>query len=279
MQPLLGIHLLSLAINIPGPVAVARLRDLGASVTKIEPPTGDPLAHYCPEWYRELHAGISTLSLNLKTDAGLAALHHQLPTTDLLITASRPAALARLGLDGVTLSSRYTNLCQLNLTGYPIPQQNKAGHDLTYQAALGLLQLPAMPRTLLADLAGAERVVSTALALLLERERGNGVTNAGIAQVALSDAVTPFAAPWLYGLTQPDGPLGGSLPGYQLYPAADGWLALAALEPHFWQRLLTTLELTTANYQQLAGIFATHPTAHWQQWATTHDIPLEAVVE
>jgi alpha-methylacyl-CoA racemase len=48
----------SLAFNLPGPVAAAALRDLGASVVKVEPPRGDPLAIVSPKWYADLKRGV-----------------------------------------------------------------------------------------------------------------------------------------------------------------------------------------------------------------------------
>ena len=70
------------------------------------------------------------------------------------------------------------------------------GHDLTYLAHLGLLCPPALPRTLMADIGGAERAVSAVLALLLGRERGGGER---YAEVALSDAAEAFAGPGCTG--------------------------------------------------------------------------------
>jgi alpha-methylacyl-CoA racemase len=46
--PLRGVRVLTLAVNLPGPVAASRLCDMGASVVKVEPPGGDPLARMCP---------------------------------------------------------------------------------------------------------------------------------------------------------------------------------------------------------------------------------------
>ena len=43
-RPLAGIRVVSVAVNLPGPLAAARLAEFGAEVVKIEPPTGDPLA-------------------------------------------------------------------------------------------------------------------------------------------------------------------------------------------------------------------------------------------
>ena len=39
------------------------------------------------------------------------------------------------------------------------------------------------------------------------------------------------------GLTASGGILGGGFPGYGLYRAREGHVALAALERHFWERL------------------------------------------
>src|SRR4051794_29898571 len=48
VRPLGGIQVVSLALNVPGPAAAARLCRLGAALAKVEPPGGDPLASGCP---------------------------------------------------------------------------------------------------------------------------------------------------------------------------------------------------------------------------------------
>jgi alpha-methylacyl-CoA racemase len=283
MKPLDGIRILSLAINIPGPVAAARLHQLGAAVVKIEPPAGDPLAIACRPWYDALHQGITIHSLNLKTEAGQAALHDHLQASDLLLTAQRPSALARLGLDWPTLAGRYPQLCQVAIVGYPAPGDEIPGHDLTYQAGLGLLTPPHLPRTVLADLAGAEWAVDAALAMLLARRIHDACDPADrYLQLSLAEAAGAFAAPLRYGLTAPGGILGGGLPGYNLYPAKSGWVAVAALEPHFWLNLIAALGLeagapTPDIQDQLARIFVQQPAAAWEAWAAERDLPLSAV--
>src|SRR5580765_1980651 len=150
-KPIEGIRVVSLALNVPGPVAAARLHQLGASVTKIEPPIGDPLIRYCPAWYRKLAAGQDVLGLDLKDLAARGRFAKLLAETDLLLTSNRPAALARRGLAWPQLHTLYPRLNHVAIVGYPAPKENVAGHDLTYQAALGLLVPPHLPRTLLAD--------------------------------------------------------------------------------------------------------------------------------
>ena len=176
MKALEDIRILTLALNVPGPVAIARLRDLGAAIVKIEPPGGDPLAAASPEWYASLHDGVEVRRVDLKTAEGSAHLASILVESDLLLTAQRPAALKRLGLAWPTLAESYPQLNQVAIVGYLAPDENKAGHDLTYLAELGLLEPPKLPLTLSADLTGAEMAVSSALALLLagERSRSSG---------------------------------------------------------------------------------------------------------
>jgi alpha-methylacyl-CoA racemase len=270
-----GTRVLSLAVNVPGPVAAARLHGMGAAVTRVEPPAGDPLALVSPEWYASLIAGQEVIMLDLKDPAGLAHLHERLHGSDLLLTATRPAALERLGLAWPTLHARHPRLCQVEIVGYPAPDENRAGHDLTYQAALGLVAPPGLPRTLVADLAAAERAVSAALGLLLARERGAG---GGVARVALVDAARGFAEPLRHGLTAPGGVLGGGAPVYDLYPAAEGWVAVALLEPHFIGRFLQETGIDSLDPEALRALFRTRTAAEWETWAAERDLPLCAVM-
>ena len=64
--PLDGVRVVSLAVNVPGPVAAARLADLGADVVKVEPPAGDALQVAAPGWYRELTARQQVVPLDLR---------------------------------------------------------------------------------------------------------------------------------------------------------------------------------------------------------------------
>lgn len=271
--PLQGLHLVTLAVNVPGPVAAARLCQLGARVTKVEPPGGDPLAVHSRSWYEALARGQTVERIDLKSEDGAARMEDLLAGADLLLTSHRPSALARLGLDWASVHGRHLRLCQVAIVGDPHPRSEVAGHDLTYQATAGLLQPPSLPRTLMADLAGAERAVSEALALLLGRER-DGVARFG--EVALRDAAWDYAAPYRHGLTTTEGILGGGLPGYNLYAARTGWVAVAALEPHFGQRLGDRLGLENPSRDELAAVFVTRDAADWEAWALEHDVPLTA---
>ena len=254
-------------------MAAALLRDLGAAVVKIEPPAGDPLAAASAAWYADLCRGIDVVQADLKIDAARRLLDERLAAADLLLTSSRPAALARLGLDWTDLHARHPRLCMVRIVGHAPPRDSLAGHDLTYQAAAGLLAPPSLPRTLIADLAGAQQAVIAALALLFARDRDG----AGCADVSLGDAAALFAEPVRRGLTVEGGALGGGLPQYNIYRARDGWVAVAALEPHFLNALAAALGTSSLDRQALERTLAERPAAEWQAWAEQHDLPLVKV--
>lgn len=265
-------RVVSLALNLPGPAAARRLAELGARVIKVEPPSGDPMASYHADWYRDLCAGQRVIRLDLKSSHGRERLERLLCKADLLITAQRPAALQRLGLDRESLRSKFPDLCHVAIAGFPPPRQDEAGHDLTYQASLGLLSPPHLPRTLLADMAGAEQVVSSAMYLLYRRSCGMGADSA---DVYLSQAVECIAEPLRYAVTTPGAILGGGVPEYNVYQARDGWVAVAALEPHFKERLEAAFPMRTI--EEYRRVFASKGAQEWQAWGASADVPIVVV--
>ncbi len=269
------VSVVTIGVNVPIGEAGRRLAELGARVTKVEPPSGDPLELAAPSWYRAFTACQSPLRLDLKHPDGRESLDELLTACELLLTSFRPSALERLGLGRNRLAQRFPTLVQVAIVGSAAPLQELPGHDLTYVAVNGLVDPPSLPRTLVADLGGAERAVSTGLSLLLARRSGH---DCGYAEVALADAAAVFAGALEHGLTARGGILGGGLPYYDLYETLEGWVAVAALEPHFATRLLGALGLADhAGRAELATAFLARRAADWESWATERDLPLAAV--
>jgi len=273
-KPLEGVRVVTLAVNVPGPIACARLLELGAEVVKVEPPAGDPLAHYSRAWYHELARGQRVVTVDLKTDEGRAALDRQLADAELLVTANRPGALGRLGLAWGALHARHPRLCHVAIVGHAPPDEEKAGHDLTYGAGAGLVSPPHPPRSLFVDLAAGERAVSEALALLMAAAR-DGLGR--YASVALGSVAEELAAPLRHGLTAPGGLLGGGRAIYGLYRAKEGWVALAALEPAFTRRVAEEMGLDPHDRAALEAAFLARTADEWEAWALERDIPIAAV--
>jgi len=138
----------------------------------------------------------------------------------------------------------------------------------------GLLTPPALPISLVADLAGAQRAAVEALSLLFVRERTGA---AGRAEVALADCAMLFAEPLRHGLTAPTGVLGGACAAYGIYETRDGWVTVAALEPQFREALAQALGVDVESRAALASAFSEKSAAEWQQWAEQRDLPLCAL--
>jgi alpha-methylacyl-CoA racemase len=239
LKPLRGVRVLSLALNLPGPAALMRLKSMGATCIKAEPPgpkgapagtSGDPMGQYNANAYATLHQGIKVITLDLKSDKGQTALHKALDRTDVLLTSFRPSALVKLQLGWKALRKRHPALSVVAIVGAPGQRAEEPGHDLTYLAEAGLVTGLDLPATLFADMGGAlmasEAVLKAALA---QKASGKG----SFQEVALSDAAAWLALPRTWGLTLPSGAVGGAHAGYRVYPCKDGRVAVAALEPHF----------------------------------------------
>lgn len=283
IKPLRGIRVLSLALNLPGPAALMRCRQMGASCVKIEPPSGDPMGHYNKPAYAQLHEGVKLMVADLKSEAGQKLLHRELVKTDVLLTSFRPSALDKLGITWKKLHKLYPALSQVAIVGATGERAEEPGHDLTYLADNGLVTGLDLPSTLYADMGGSLMASEAVLqAVMHQRSKNKGV----YLEVALSDAAGYLALPRAWGLTQPSGTVGGAHAGYRLYPCKDGRVAVAALEPHFAAALCATAGapasdiramLAPATHQAIAAFLLTQTRRQLDQLAVAKDIPLHTM--
>jgi alpha-methylacyl-CoA racemase len=280
-KPLRGTRVLSLALNLPGPAALMRLAHMGASCTKVNPPAGDPMQHYTPSGYDLMHQGVQHQTLDLKTAAGQTAVHKLLAKTDVLLTSFRPSALHKLGLGWRALHKQYPALSLVEVVGAPGPLAEIPGHDLTYQAEVGLVNGMDLPPSLFADMGGALMASEATLkAVLTLKTTGKGTRH----EVALSEAAAWLALPRQLRMTTPDGAVGGAHAGYQIYACKNGRVAVAALEPHFALSLCEAAGLQLAHpvkdlfkpatRQAIETFMASQTRAQLDKLATAKDIPL-----
>lgn len=300
-------RVLDLSRHLPGPLAAHLLADLGARIVKVEEPAaGDPLRRAPPgsdgfgttgALGAMLLAGVESVALDLKRPAALEVLGSLLARSDVLLETFRPGTLGRFGLAPEVLRERHPRLvvCSLSGWGQTGPYAARAGHDLTYQAVAGALAsvapagLPGLP---FADLAGAWSAVASILAALYEREKtGLGThVDASLFDAALHSNLTGWAAeaggPKRVGEPLP---LTGALPCYGVYVTADGgWLAVAALEPHFWERLCNAVGrpgLAGAQYarsrrarRRVAELVAGRTRGQWEELLARQDVSVEPVL-
>lgn len=289
LLPLKGVRVLSLSLNLPGPAALMRCRQMGATCVKLEPPppagsapgtSGDPMGWYKRSAYDALQQGVRVAVADLKTDKGQAALHRELAKADVLLTSFRPSALRKLGLEWKALHQRYPTLSQVAIVGAPGARAEEPGHDLTYLAENDLVSGLDLPPTLYADMGGSLMASEAVLqATLLQQKKGSGC----YIEVALSEAAGYLALPRTWGLTQAGAAVGGGHAGYRVYPCQDGRVAVAALEPHFAKALCAAAGIqnatvktmmSPATHQSIADYLLTMPRKALDGLATEKDIPL-----
>jgi len=271
---------------LPGPFASRELLELGATVTRLLPPAGDPMEELAPAWHEALNAGKDTVIIDLKAEPERG--RELCAAADVVVESFRPGVVDRLGVGPADLPD---SVVYCSFTGFGIGgrHERRAGHDLNYQGWAGLLAdtAPAMPPTQLADLAGgALTAVTRILASLLERERtGRG----SHIVVSLTDGAHRLVQHRLGGEPIPR-LLTGGLACYRIYRTSDGrYLTVAALEPAFFARLCELLEVTDALDRQydpaaqndlaaaLAARIATRPLADWLELFDGEDVSIGPV--
>ncbi len=301
--PLAGTTVFDLSRMLPGAVAARMLLDLGARVIKVEQPgIGDPLRLAPPlvdgvgAAFCAFLRGAESVCLDLKQPGDAATLKRLARRGDVLLESFRPGTLSGWGLGPEALLADHPGLVVCSMSGFGDRGPGSAGgvaHDLNLVASSGLLSLlpgDGVPRTQLADVSAGMLACSAVLALLLRRERTGrgGWVDQPLAAGPLPFLTLPLADAAAGGGGFAERYLGGACPAYRLYACADGLrLAVGAVEPKFWSRLVELLELPELAPhgldpgpagQRAAGRvqdrLAQRPRAHWLELAREHDLPV-----
>ncbi len=151
-RPLEGITVIEAAMWAFVPVAGAMLSDLGATVIKVEPLTGDPIrglrsapgakgAEAVELSWECYNRGKKSITLDLKDPAGQAVLYKLLAKADVFLTNFLPRARTRMNIDADTLRAKFPNLIYAvgSAVGQRGPEGDKGGYDaITYWARGGI---------------------------------------------------------------------------------------------------------------------------------------------
>jgi crotonobetainyl-CoA:carnitine CoA-transferase CaiB-like acyl-CoA transferase len=261
-----GVTVLELATWIATPFAGAQLADLGARVIKIEPLEGDPMR--APRGvHLKMMQGKQSIALDLKHPEGREIVHRLVARADALTHNYRPGVPERLGIDWKTLSAINPRLVYLYGASYGStgPMAYKAAFHVSAGALAGGARAQAGDARLPApgarpspdELArgsfllekaneshpdfNAAVVVAASVALGLYARERSGTGQAFETRMMLSNCYVlskdfvdfPGRAP--RELPGPD--LTGLSALYRLYPAAEGWVFLAAPAQRDFERL------------------------------------------
>ena len=147
-----GLRVLELGNFISAPYCGKLLTDMGAEVTKIEPPgTGDSSRQYGPFLNNDPHpersglflylnADKRSITVNLETPTGQSILRDLVASSDALVHNYPIESMERLGLDYDTLRQSNPNLVMASITPFGLtgPYRNYKAYDINLAAAGGI---------------------------------------------------------------------------------------------------------------------------------------------
>lgn len=281
MQPLEGIRIVEFAGLAPAPFAAMMLADHGAEVVRIERAGWTPPIPQDKDILRRGRAEV--LTLDLKDDSHLARVRALIRDADGLIEGFRPGVMERLALGPDDLRDDNPRLVYGRMTGWGQtgPLVTAAGHDINYIALAGNLhgygradRPPTPPANAVGDFGGGGMLLAFAMlaGLLSARTTGKGsvIDCAMVDGAALLGAQTySLLAAGMWHDARGANLLDGGAAFYDSYACADGqWVAIGALEPHFFAVLKEKMGLASGQFDrglrdELAATFRRHPRAHW----------------
>ena len=140
-QVLSGLRVVEIGQYVAAPLAGTIFADLGANVTKVERPGGDPM-RADPARFAAWNRGKEMVELDLRTRQGADILGDLVNEADLLIENLRPGALDRLGLGPTTLRASRPRLvtCSISAWGSDGPSRDEPGWEPLVHARAGAQQ-------------------------------------------------------------------------------------------------------------------------------------------
>jgi crotonobetainyl-CoA:carnitine CoA-transferase CaiB-like acyl-CoA transferase len=288
------------------------MADQGADVIKVEAATGDPARDQAPfeggqsVWFRNLNRGKSSVVLDLKSDAGKAALWDLIDSADVFVEGFRPGVMKRLGFDYAAVSARNAAIvyCSISAFGQTGALAHHPAHDMAVQALAGFMSVndgpdgtPVVPGAPSADLAAGLTALSAVLMVLIGREKtGRG----DFIDCAMFDSLLPWCAhiagSAIAGGEAPVSAHQRSLGGaafYNVYACADGkHVVLGGREMKFATNLLTALgrpdlivhaERPAGEQGELIAFlrtqFVTKSRDEWVAWFADKDVAFSPVLD
>jgi crotonobetainyl-CoA:carnitine CoA-transferase CaiB-like acyl-CoA transferase len=260
--PLSGIRVVDLTRILAGPFCTMLLADMGAEVIKIETPgQGDPLRGQGVirdglSWYfAAFNRNKRSLTLNLRSEVGRAALARLIETSDVLVENFRPGVLAAMGLDAARLQVLNPGLVGCSLSGFGDsgPYRDRPSFDFIAQAMSGFMSVTGEPGggplragPPIADLvAGLYGAIGVCASLVRKGRTGVGdrvgaSLNNGMISLLGFLAANHLATGAEPGRTGNDHAI---VAPYGMFRTQDGEVALAPSQEQSYQRLVDALDM------------------------------------
>lgn len=294
--PLAGIRILEVGTMLAGPYATMLLADLGAEVTKIEPPGGEISRRVSDSYFASLNRNKRSIRLDLNSQAGQDKLGELAAQAHALLVNLKPSAIRRLGLTYEALRRFNERIVCVAITGFGLDGGDDPAFDYVVQAATGVAALtghpdgpPTLPGYSSADNSTG---LAAALGLLAQITSGRG----GQVDVCLRDVMLSqlnyHAAAYLNEGIEPQRRPFGAHSYYvpaQMFPTPDGYLALFITHDGFWKSFAAeanidgfeTMAERVARRDEVlavvAGALASDTAANWEARLRPLGVPAAAV--
>jgi crotonobetainyl-CoA:carnitine CoA-transferase CaiB-like acyl-CoA transferase len=255
MPPLDGITVLDLTRILAGPFCTMLLGDMGAEVIKIEEPSsGDESRGWAPftqEWssyFLGVNRSKKSVALDLKSEAGVAALRSLVLRADVLVQNFRPGSLQQLGFSYDEVAQLNPRVIYCSISGYGAtgPSADLPGYDVVIQGESGFMDVTGQPDgpptragIAITDYLAGLYAMQGILLALYERERSGRGQHVDIALFDSLMSVLTLPAGILFSTGRAPTRMGNDHPSvapYETLDAADGRIVVAVGNPRLWKR-------------------------------------------
>ena len=260
--PLEGVRIVDFSTNMAGPYATMILAQLGADVVKVEAPSGDDARAWAPEIdgasvvHRHMNAGKRGIVLDLGTEAGREAALAIAARSDVLVQSMRPGVADRIGIGEDTVRAANPDILYyaLNAFGAGPVGRDLPGYDPLVQAFTGIMRMnghegapPVRCAPSVVDLGTGQWIAMGVLAAILAKGRGQPVRAMETALVDTAFSLVAYQATTAKMTGQRPKRAGSGNPiaaPYEVYPARDGDLMIAAPNQRLWERVAQVLGIS-----------------------------------
>src|SRR5215208_1780443 len=263
MLPLEKLKVLDLTQVMAGPFCCQVLADMGAVVTKVEPPeTGEQSRRSMgfrmkkgedTAAFLAINRNKKSMTLNLKEDEAREIFYRLAREADVVVENYRPGVTKKLGVDYETLKAINPRIIYASVSGFGQtgPYADRAGYDLIAQGMSGVMSVtgepggpPAKCGIPIGDLsAGLFCAFGILTAYVAREETGRGQhIDTSLFEGALAFSIWETAELWATTrIPQPFGSAHRLTAPYQALKTSDGYVNVGANNQRLWARLCNAI--------------------------------------